>query len=61
MQGLDSHASRTEQKFPKIILGKEVKINFLGKKDPVYKFWLAVKVVLAMQRAYYKSIARLIT
>ena len=40
---------------------------FLGKKDPVYEFWpsvlndlrIAVKVGLAMQRAY-KSIARLI-
>ena len=26
-QGLDSHASRTEQKFPKIILGKEVTLR----------------------------------
>ena len=56
-QGLDSHASRTEQNFPKIILGKRrnafpYKIRssffFLGEKDAVYEFWPSVLNVLRM-------------
>ena len=64
VQGLDSHAWRTAQNFPKIILGKgtlsPIKYDlpdfFLGKKDAVYEFWpsvlrMALRVGLAMPRA----------
>ena len=57
-QGHDSHASRTEQNFPKIILGKEGTLSpikydpppdfFFGKKDAVYEFWPSVLNVLRM-------------
>ena len=57
-QGLDSHASRTEQNFPKIILGKEGTLSpikyepppdfFLGKKDAIYEFWPSVLNILRM-------------
>ena len=41
-QGLDSHASRTEQNFPKIILGKEGTLSPI-KYDPPPDFFFRKK------------------